>query len=112
LIPTRELVQVPKSIADSMDDAEVNSPKRKILLSKAVLENSTSVRVVISCKCKGQCASKRYRYVKEGVKCSVYCYSADIDHDCGNLASLIVRTEVALKAKKRARANTVGYRVE
>jgi hypothetical protein len=112
LIPTQELVQVPKSIADSMDDAEVNGPKRKISLSKAALENSTSVRVVISCKCKGQCASKRCRCVKEGVKCSVYCHGADTDHDCGNLASLIVHTEVALKARKRARANTVGDRVE
>jgi hypothetical protein len=55
---------------------------------------------LISCRCKGKCASRRCRYFKEGKRCSVHCH-VDAEHDCGFLASLANCTEVALKEKKK-----------
>jgi hypothetical protein len=95
-------------------------PSTSILLSTAALKASSSIRVVISCKCKVQCAIKRCSYFKNNVKCSVHCHY-NSEHDCGFLASLALYTEVALvtkesekkggkkgKAVKRRRANTEG----
>jgi hypothetical protein len=44
LMPTKELESVPLSIG-----IEIGGPSKKIALSKAALETSTSDRVVISC---------------------------------------------------------------
>lgn len=103
LMPTKELERVPLSMG-----IEGGGLSKKIALSKAALEASTSDRVVISCKCKGKCNTKRCRCFKEQKKCSVHCYSGDDDHDCGFLASLALRTEKALVSQKWARANTAG----
>ena len=120
LVPTRELNRVKKVIADSLEMEEYMGPSTSILLSTAALKASSSIRVVISCKCKVQCATKRCSCFKNNVKCSVHCHH-NSEHDCGFLASLALRTEVALvtkesekkggkkgKAVKRRRANTEG----
>jgi len=82
-------------------------PQKKIILSKAAKEASTSDRVIISCQYKGQCATKRCRRFKENQECLVYCHR-DAEHDCGFLAPLSKRTKVAIRPKKRARTNTKG----
>ena len=90
-------------------------------MSKAALEESTSDRVVVSCKCKGLCNTRRCRCFKEQQKCSVHCHTSNDDYDCGFLASLALRTEkgivakekaLVLRSQKRARANTAGDQVE
>jgi hypothetical protein len=55
LMPTKELERVPLLIG-----IEVGGPSKKIALSKAALEASTSDKVVILCKCKGKCNTKRF----------------------------------------------------
>jgi hypothetical protein len=60
----------------------------------------TSDRILISCSCKGKCASRRCRCFKEGKRYSVHCH-VDVEHNCGFLAGLANRTEVALKEKKK-----------
>ena len=120
-VVTRHLQRVPRSVADGLD---VNGP-RKLVSMKFIAENaSSSDRVIISCKCKNKCGTKRCRCFKEGVKCSVHCHDS-AEHDCGFLASLSYRTELAIKeketreeglgkgkGKKRARSNTKGEHVE
>jgi hypothetical protein len=103
LMSTKELERVGLSM-----DVEVNSPSKKIALSRAAIEASTSKRVVISYKYKGKCNTKQCRCFKEQKKCSVHCHRGDGDYDCGFLSSLAVRTEKALASCKRARANTAG----
>jgi hypothetical protein len=125
LLPTKELERVPLSMG-----IVVNRPSTKVALSKVALEASTSDRVVVSCKCKGLCNTRRCRCFKEQKNCSIHCHGGDDDHDCGFLASMALRTEKALvsraKAKvdsglgsglglrsgKRARANTAGDAVD
>jgi hypothetical protein len=118
LIPARELAPVSALLARGID---VQGPRKKLALSAIAKKNSTSERVIISCKCKGKCATKRCNCFKNGKRCSVHCHS-NAEHDCGFLASLALRTEVAMKEKgkesddeiserrrgKRARANTAG----
>ena len=79
---------------------------------------SSADRVIISCKCKGVCATKRCRCFKEGKRYSVHCHDS-AEYNCGFLASLAFRTELTMKdnpAKKRGakrlRANTGGKVVE
>lgn len=98
-MPTKELERVPLPIANGI---KIEGPKRQIALSRAALEESTSDRVVISCKCKGLCNSRRCRCFKEQKKCSVHCHGGDDDHDCGFLASLELRTEKALVSRAKA----------
>jgi len=52
LVATKDLAPIPLSVATTI---EVNGPNKQILLSKAAKLASTSERVVISCKCRGQC---------------------------------------------------------
>ena len=121
-MPTKELCLVAKSIADGM---VVTRPKKKVLIKKVAKEARVSDRVIISYKCKGKCSNNRCYYFKEGKKCSVYCYNS-LEHDCGHLASLAIRTEIVIKekekrkkadrkanrkARKRQRANTQGNSV-
>ncbi len=75
---------------------------------------SLADRVIISYKCKGLCTTKRYRYFKEGKKCSVHYYNS-AKHDYGFLVSLALRIKVTIKdnlikkrGTKRLRANTIG----
>jgi hypothetical protein len=95
-------------------------PVEKLSLKKVAEHTSTSERVVISCKCKGLCYNKRYNCFKNQVRCFVHCHS-DAEHDCGFLASLVLRTEIGLGEKsiekereiakggsKRLRSNTEG----
>jgi hypothetical protein len=101
LVPTRELKRVPRLLADSQEiEALVNGPSKKVSMKKIGEKASTSDRVLISCRCKGKCASRRCRCFKEGKRCSVHCH-VDAEHDCGFLASLANRTEVALKEKEK-----------
>jgi hypothetical protein len=104
---------VPKIVADGL---EIHGPKAKVSMKKIAESASTSDRVIISCKCTGACATNRCRCFKEKKKCSVHCHDS-AEHDCGYLASLALRTEIALiekekqgpkKGKKRQRANTQG----
>ena len=117
LLPTRELMRVPKSLANSIP---VIGPKKRVSMKKVGEEASTSERVIISCKCKGLCATNRCRCFKEKKKCSVHCHDS-AEHDCGFLASLALRTELAIIAKplkgslkgtKRQRANTAGEHIK
>jgi hypothetical protein len=117
LFPVKDLVRVPLSVAASYD---IQGPAKKLSLKKVAEHASTSERVVISCKCKGLCYNKRCNCFKNQVKCSVHCHS-DAEHDCGFLASLVLRTEIGLGEKsiekekeiakgcsKRLRSNTEG----
>jgi hypothetical protein len=97
---------------------EVQGPKTKLSLKKVAEHHSSAERVIISCKCKGLCQTKRYRCFKEGEKCSVHCHDS-AEHDCGYLASFAIRTEIAIadnpakgKGAKRQRANTAGKALE
>jgi hypothetical protein len=115
LFLVKELMRVVKTVADQI---EVHGPKTKLSLKKVIEYVSLADRVIISCKCKGVCATKRCRCFKEGKKCSVYCHDL-VKHDCGFLVSLALRIELAMKdnlAKKRGtkrlRANTMGKVVE
>jgi hypothetical protein len=115
LFLVKELMRVVKTVADQI---EVHGPKTKLSLKKVAEYASLADRVIISCKCKGVCATKRCRCFKQGKKCSVHCHDS-AEHDCGFLASLALRTELAMKdnpAKKRGtkrlRANTMGKVVE
>ena len=108
-------MRVIKTVADQI---EVRRPKKKLSLKKVAEYASSADRVIISCKCKGLCATKRCRCFKEDKKCLVYCHDL-AEHDCGFLASLALRTGLVLKdnpAKKRGtkrlRANTTGKVVE
>jgi hypothetical protein len=92
-----------------------------VLLSIVAKKVSISDRVVISCKCKGLCATKRCNCWKNEHKCSVYCHT-DKDHDYGWLASMVLHTEKVLmprvdnnsevvaepRKSKQQRANTAG----
>jgi len=103
LMPTKELEKVPLSLG-----VTVNGLSKKIALSRAAQGALTSDRVVISCKCKRECNTKRCCCFKEQQKCSIHCHGGDDDnHDCGFLSSLAVRTEKAM-SRKRERANTAG----
>jgi hypothetical protein len=111
----KELIRVVKIVADQI---EVRGPKTKLSLKKVAEYASSADRVIISCKCKGLCATKRYKCFKEGKKCSVHCHEL-AEHDCGFLTSLALRTKLALKdnpvkkrGTKRLRANTTGKVVE
>jgi hypothetical protein len=100
-VPTRELKRVPRLLADSQEiEALVNGPSKKVSVKKIGEKVSTSDRVLVSCRCKGKCASRRCRCFKEGKRCSVHCH-VDAEHDCGFFASLVNRTEVALQEKKK-----------
>jgi hypothetical protein len=92
----------------------VHGLKTKLSLKKVIEYASLADRVIISCKCKGLCVTKRYRCFKEGKKCSVHCHDL-AKHDCGFLASLALHTKVTIKdnpvkkrGTKRLRANTIG----
>jgi hypothetical protein len=62
LFPIKELMRVVKTVADQI---EVRGPKTKLSLKKVTEYASSADRVIISYKCKGLCATKRYRYFKE-----------------------------------------------
>ena len=70
------------------------------LFSRPTESASTRDRVIISCKCTGACATNRCRCFKEKKKCSVHCHDS-AEHDCGYLASLALRTEIALIEKEK-----------
>jgi hypothetical protein len=115
LFLVKELIRVVKTMADQI---EIHGPKTKLSLKKVAEYASSADGVIISCKCKGVCATKRCRCFKEGKRCSVHCHDL-IEHDCGFLASLALRTELVMKddlikkrGMKRQRANTAGKVVE
>ena len=107
LIPTKELSVVDKAL---WLDIIIPETFKEVTLALAAREASTSKKVGISCQCKGPCNTKRCKCYKEDKQCSVHCHRDD--HDCGNLSSLPVRTEIALvdrPRRKRARADTIGH---
>lgn len=67
LVPTKELNRVDNLVANSLDPSEYKGPSTSIHLSEAAKRASTSVRVVISCKCRGLCATKRCNCYKNVV---------------------------------------------
>jgi hypothetical protein len=79
------------SAVDLPDSA---SPSDSIFLHAAAAKMSTSTRVGVFCNCKPSKCSGRCRCVKNNVKCSVRCHFSEFD--CGNLSSLLHRTEIAL----------------
>jgi hypothetical protein len=83
----------------------INRPSIKVALLKVVLEAFTSNRVVVLCKCKGLCNTKRCQCFKKQKKCSVYYHHGSDDHDCRFLTSLSLRTEKALVSQTKAKAN-------
>jgi hypothetical protein len=106
LIPIKELRVVNKALWPNIT---IPDSTNIVTLGLAAREASTSIRVGVSCQCKGSCNTKRCRCYKESKKCSVH-YHRD-EHDCGNLSGLVVRTEIALvdrPRRKRARADTIG----
>ena len=108
LIPTKELGIVDESL---WSDIIIPTTTATVTLAYAAKEASTSIRVGISCQCKGNCNSKRCKCHKEGRQCTIHCHQDD--HDCGNLSELTTRTEITLVERlrrKRARADTIGNR--
>jgi hypothetical protein len=99
LVPTREINRISSVVEATLAMDEYIGPKKGILLSAVALKASSSTRVVISCKCKGKCATTKCSCFKNSVKCSVHCHH-DSEHDYGFLASLALRIEVALKDKE------------
>lgn len=90
--PTNQLLRVPES-EHIYVESKIGNVTTKITLHGAAGMQSTSNRVSISCNCKKQCQG-RCQCLKNQVKCSIYCHSDE--HDCGNLSSLITRTEIAI----------------
>ncbi|RFU28490.1 hypothetical protein B7463_g7831, partial [Scytalidium lignicola] len=113
LMPTKDLGVVDQSLWPHIIIPEST---KQVTLTLAAREASTSQRIGISCQCKGQCNTKRCRCFKEGKECTVHCHKDE--HDCGQLSSLVIRTEKALiepsessnssSKRKRARADTIG----
>ncbi|RFU26806.1 hypothetical protein B7463_g9535, partial [Scytalidium lignicola] len=110
LMPTKDLRVVDKSL---WPDITILESTKQITLTLATREASTSQRIRISCQCKGQYSTKRYRCFKEGKDCTVHCHKDE--HDCGRLSRLAICTEQALiepessnSRRKRARADTVS----
>ena len=108
-------MRVMKTVTDQI---EIQGLKTKLSLKKVIKYASLVNRVIISCKCKGLCATKRYKCFKESKKCSIHCHEL-IEHDCGFLTSLALCIELALKdnpvkkrGTKRLRANITGKVVE
>jgi hypothetical protein len=92
LIPTRVLQRVLLILTNTI---KINSPNNKLTLGMIAKKNSNSDRVIISCKYKKKYTTKRCNCFKNKMKYSIYCYS-DTEHDCGYLASLALRTKVAM----------------
>jgi hypothetical protein len=115
LFLVKELIRVMKTVADQI---EVHGPKTKLSLKKVAKYTNSANRVIISCKCKGVYATKRYKCFKEDKRCSVH-YHDSVKHDYRFLASLALRTKLAIKdnptkkrGRKRLRANTVRKAME
>lgn len=107
LVPTRELKKVPRLLADSEEMRTlVNGPLKKVSMRKIGEMASTSDRVLISCRCKAECSSRKCRCFKEGKRCSVHCH-ASAEHNCGFLATVAARTESAKKRGETTGADTV-----
>ena len=107
-LPIKELDIVDESL---WSDIIIPTTTAIVTLVYAAKEASTSIRVGISCQCKGNCNSKRCKCHKEGRQCIIHCHQDD--HDCGNLSELTTRIEIALverPRRKRARADTIGNR--
>lgn len=87
-VPTCELKKVPRLLADSVEmEVPVNCPSKRVSMRKIGEMAVTGDRVLISCRCKGKCSSRKCPYVKEGKRCSVHCH-ANGENGCGLLASL------------------------
>lgn len=93
----KDLERVPAEVASTI---EIPLSLKKISLKKAAELESTSTRVLVSCQCKGNCASRRCRCVKEELRCTKHYHREDVD--CGNLTG--ART-------KRLQANTAAESV-
>jgi hypothetical protein len=100
LISIKELASVPEAIANSLKK-ELVGPRIKIALLAVALEYSISDRVIISYNYKKGCTINKYRYVRENIKCSVYCYKDNKNYNYSFLASLALRIEKALIDKLR-----------
>jgi hypothetical protein len=107
-VPTRELNQVAKLVADSIDPVEYKGGNKRILLSLVALKASLSIQVAISYKYKRKCSTNYCLCFKNKKKYSVY-YHYNLEHNCGYLASLALRTKVALiKKEKEAKSSKKG----
>ena len=97
--PVRELLRVPEQARESVDSqlpplahATMGTAKNISLHTVSTLE-SHSTTVGISCNCKNQCTGHCH-CEKNQVQCSIHCHWDE--HDCGNLAPVMIRTEMAL----------------
>jgi len=102
--PTKELLRIPEQARESVD-AQIpplahatTGIAKPISLHAASAKESHSTRIGISCNCKDKCTG-RCRCKKNQVQCSVHCHSDE--HNCGNLAPLRTRTELALVERQQ-----------
>jgi hypothetical protein len=99
---------VPRLLVDSEEmKALVNSPSKKISMRKIREIVSTSDRVLISCRCKAEYASRKCRCFKEGKRCSVHCYT-NTEHNCRFLATVAARTKSVLGDKDRSKRSEIA----
>ena len=107
LFPVKELLPLPISILLEI----LTRRMKKITLAYAARQESTSTSTPIACSCKKGCKTARCQCKKEKQKCSIACHDEGVD--CGNLASLVNRTEKGLvqHQTKCKRANTAGLSV-
>ena len=90
-----QLLRVSSETASAVEiPEEFTTESSSISLHSVAAKMSASTRVTVSCNCKPPKCSGRCRRAKNNVKCSVHCHSSKFD--CGNLSSLLHRTEIAL----------------
>ena len=84
---------------------------KKIILAYAAYQEKTYTSTSIACSCKKDCKTARCQCKKHKQKCSIAYHNKGVD--CGNLASLVNRTEKGLvqHQNKCRRANTAGLSV-
>lgn len=101
---------MPRLLVDSKEiKALVNSPSKKVSIRKIREIALTSDRVLVSCRCKAECASRKYCCFKEGKRYLVH-FHANAEYNCRFLATVTARTKSILRDKDRSkrRGETAG----
>ena len=74
--------------------------KSKLTLREAAQRASKATVDRVRCSCKTMPCSKRYRCIKAGKGCTIYCYGPD--SSCGNEAEGSTFNEIALLERSNA----------
>ena len=93
LQPTRELNEVSETDWPAYKIKFKDASKQQISLHYAAAQESTLIRIAVSCACKAKC-SLRYRCIKNKLKCSQYCHGDR--RGCGNMGTILEATKKSI----------------